>query len=55
MATLDRIDPVYTAWTPSAAGLSTEHETYIGRHRKTSGVRRFSLTRMFYSARHRVR
>ncbi|MEO9139036.1 MAG: hypothetical protein ABI345_08210 [Jatrophihabitans sp.] len=55
MATLERIDPAYTAWTPSAAGLATEEETYVGRHRGRSRTRGFSLTRMFYSARHRIR
>jgi hypothetical protein len=53
MATLDRIEPAYTPWTPSAAGLVTEEE-YTGRHRK-SGVRGLSLMRMFYIPRHRSR
>lgn len=52
MAVLDRIDPAYTAWTPSAAGIATEEETYEGRHRR-GGIKRLSLTAMFYSARHR--
>jgi hypothetical protein len=55
MATLDRIDPAYTAWSPSAAGLVIEDEDYIGRHRKPTGGRGFSLTRMFYTAKHRSR
>ncbi len=56
MATIDRIDTGYTAWTPSAAGITTEDETYIGRHRRpgTSG-KSFSLGRMFHTARHRAR
>ncbi|MDQ2796044.1 MAG: hypothetical protein M3Y06_02605 [Actinomycetota bacterium] len=54
MATLDRIDPRYTAWTPSAAGITTEDD-YIGRHRKAAGFRGFSLLRMFYTPRHRRR
>ena len=52
MATLDRIEPAYKPWTPSSAGLVTDDEEYTGRHRKPGG-RTFSLTRMFYSARHR--
>jgi len=55
MATLERIEPAYTAWTPSAAGLVTDDEVYIGRHRRTTGRRGFSLHRMFYTARHRER
>ena len=54
MATLDRIDPAYKPWTPSTSGLITEDETYVGKHRKPSG-RSFSLTRMFYSPKHRTR
>ncbi|MFN2561204.1 MAG: hypothetical protein ABR571_07915 [Jatrophihabitans sp.] len=54
MATLDRIEPAYTPWTPSAAGLATEDETYTGRHRKP-GSRSLSLMRMFYAPRHRSR
>ena len=34
MATIDRIDTGYTAWTPSSAGITTEDETYVGRHRR---------------------
>jgi hypothetical protein len=54
MATLDRIEPAYTPWTPSAAGLVTDDPEYVGRHRKL-GVRRVSLRAMFYTARHRAR
>ncbi|SHG77454.1 hypothetical protein SAMN05443575_2744 [Jatrophihabitans endophyticus] len=54
MATLDRIDPAFTAWTPSAAGIATEDEEYVGRHRKP-GARRLSLVAMFYTPRHRAR
>lgn len=54
MATLDRIEPAYTPWTPSAAGLVTEGEDYIGKHRKP-GARGLSLLRMFYTPKHRVR
>lgn len=51
MATLDRIEPAYTPWTPSAAGLGTDSE-YVGRHRKAA-LRRMSLRAMFYIGRHR--
>jgi hypothetical protein len=54
MATIDRIDPAYTAWTPSAAGLATDEDEYVGRHRKDA-FRSFSLRKLFYVARHRVR
>jgi hypothetical protein len=54
MATLERVEPAYKPWTPSSAGLVTDGEEYIGRHRKPSG-RSFSLTRMFYTAKHRAR
>lgn len=52
MATLDRIDPAYTPWSPSAAGMATEDELYLGRHRRT-GARRLSLTALFYTGKHR--
>jgi hypothetical protein len=55
MATIERIDPAYTAWTPSAAGLVTEDEGYIGRHRAPDLARHFSLRQLFYTARHRTR
>jgi hypothetical protein len=54
MATLDRIEPAYKPWSPSAAGLVTDDEDYIGRHRRPGG-RSMSLLRMFYSPRHRAR
>lgn len=54
MATIDRVQPAYTAWTPSAAGLATEDEIYVGRHRKP-GSRSRSLRHMMYRARHRTR
>jgi hypothetical protein len=54
MATLDRIEPAFTPWTPSTAGLVTEDEDYTGRHRKPGG-RSLALLRMFYSPRHRRR
>jgi hypothetical protein len=55
MATLQRIEPAYSTWTPSAAGLVTDEEEYAGRHRRPVRGRGFSLHRMFYTARHRVR
>jgi hypothetical protein len=54
MATLDRIDPAYTPWTPSTSGLITEDEAYVGKHRRPGG-RGFSFTRMFYAPKHRAR
>jgi hypothetical protein len=51
MATLDRIEPAFTPWTPSAAGLALEDE-YVGKHRKP-GVRRLSMFAMFYAGKHR--
>jgi hypothetical protein len=54
MATLDRIEPVYTPWTPSAAGLALEDELYIGKHRKP-GARRLAIFAMLYTAKHRRR
>lgn len=55
MATIDRVDPAYTAWTPSAAGIATESdaEDYVGRHRRPGNSRFFSLRATFYIARHR--
>ncbi len=54
MAILDRIEPAFTAWTPSAAGIGVDDDEYTGRHR-TPTRRSFSLHRMFYAARHRKR
>ena len=51
MATLDRIDPAYKPWTPSAAGLATEDADYVGRHRRR-GMRRLSVFALFYLPRH---
>lgn len=55
MATLERIEPAYKAWTPSAAGIAVEDEHYVGRHRKPEAGRGFSFKSMFYTARHRAR
>jgi hypothetical protein len=53
VATLDRIEPAYTPWTPSTTGLGVDDDTdYVGKHRAPSG-RALSLRRMFYTARHR--
>jgi len=52
MATLDRIEPAYKPWSPSAAGLATEDEEYVGKHRKPGG-RRLSVFAMFYAGKHR--
>ncbi len=54
MTTLDRIDPAYTPWSPSAAGMATETDSYVGRHRRP-GIRRLGLATLFYSAKHRTR
>ena len=54
MATLDRIEPAYTAWTPSASGLGLIDDEYVGRHRKP-GERRRSVFAIFYVGRHRTR
>ena len=53
MATVERIEPAYKAWTPSASGIVTEDEEYVGRHRTPNRARIFSFVRMFYTARHR--
>jgi hypothetical protein len=52
LATIDRIRPAYTTWSPSVTGIGvTEDELYTGRHRKT-GARGLGLLRMFHRARH---
>jgi hypothetical protein len=53
VATLDRIEPAYTPWSPVAAGLGVI-DTYVGRHRRR-GERRRSPLALFYVGRHRVR
>ena len=56
MATVDRVEPAYTPWTPSAAGIGTAvPDTYAGRHRCAGSRVVFSLRRLFYVARHRLR
>ena len=53
MATIERIEPAYVPWSPSASGFTTEDEDYTGRHRKPEHARSlFSVRRMFYAARH---
>lgn len=57
MATVDRIEPAYRAWSPTASGFAVPHDDahrYVGRHRRP-GSRGFSLHRMLYTARHRTR
>jgi hypothetical protein len=57
MATIDRIEPAYTPWSPSTTGFgsTTDEATdvYTGKHRRPEHARAFSFIRMFYSARHR--
>jgi len=57
MATLDRIEPTFTAWTPSASGIGIiEDDEYIGRHRKREARRTLrSVLGVFYVGRHRRR
>ncbi len=55
MATIQRVEPVYTAWAPSTSGFgesTTDTEEYVGRHRRP-GVRGLRLFAMFYRGRHR--
>jgi len=56
MATVDRVDPAYVPWSPSAAGFTSDAdratEEYIGKHRRP-GARTLGLMRMFYSGKHR--
>lgn len=55
MATIERIDTGYAAWTPTSAGIRTEDESYVGRHRRrNTAAKTFSLHRLFYAARHRL-
>ena len=54
MATLDRIEPAYTPWTPAAAEFVTDDRDYVGRHRRR-GIRGLGLLRMFYKPRHLAR
>jgi hypothetical protein len=56
VATLDRIEPVFRPWTPSAAGMATEDEEYVGKHRKLglAGLGRpLSILRLLYVGKHR--
>lgn len=55
MATIERVQPAYPAWTPSSPGIATGDEVYVGKHRKPHTWRALSLSRLFYVARHRVR
>ncbi|HZZ95975.1 MAG TPA: hypothetical protein VFE19_03110 [Jatrophihabitantaceae bacterium] len=59
MATIDRIEPAYPAWSPSTSGFTSTDEAteaYVGKHRRP-GARGFGILRMvsaaFYQAKHR--
>ena len=55
MATIDRIEPAYTPWSPSSSGFTARDEAaegYVGRHRRP-GARGLGLMRMFYAGKHR--
>jgi hypothetical protein len=55
MATIDRIEPAYTAWSPSSSGFTSTQgatEGYAGKHRR-DGLRRLAILRMFYAGKHR--
>jgi hypothetical protein len=56
MATIDRIEPAYTPWSPSTTGFGATTddatEVYTGKHRRP-GARAFGLLRMFYAGKHR--
>jgi hypothetical protein len=57
MATIDRIEPIRPAWSPTTAGFTSTDEAteeYVGRHRNT-GRRGLNVLRMFYVGRHRRR
>jgi hypothetical protein len=59
MTTADRVDPIgYRSWSLSgtAAAPSAVVDTgeYVGRHRKPEARRILSLSRMFYTGRHRA-
>ena len=56
MATIDRIEPAYTPWSPSTSGFTSAdeaREAYIGRHRRPGARANLNLLRMFYSGKHR--
>jgi hypothetical protein len=58
MATIDRIEPAYTPWSPSKSGfgeaVTTDvGEEYVGKHRRP-GARGLNILRMFYAGKHRV-
>ena len=52
MATIDRLEPAYVPWSPSASGFTTEDEEYVGKHRAPAKALRFALRKLFYAARH---
>jgi hypothetical protein len=51
MATIDRLEPAYVPWSPSASGFATENEEYVGKHRARRALR-FAVHKLFYVARH---
>ncbi len=57
MATIDRIEPAYTAWSPSTSGFTSTDEAtevYVGRHRRPD-ARGLGVLRMFSGAFHRAK
>jgi hypothetical protein len=53
MATVERIEPAYVPWSPSASGFATEDaDEYVGRHRAPGRMMRFAVRKLFYLARH---
>jgi hypothetical protein len=51
MATIDRLEPAYVPWSPSASGFANEDTEYVGKHRAPRALR-FALRKLFYVARH---
>ncbi len=62
MATIERVEPAYQPWSPSAAGFGADEagEEYVGRHRRSGrrvrhrrDVLRVLYVALFYTGRHR--
>ena len=59
MATIDRIEPAYTPWSPAKSGFGETvpadgaAEEYVGRHRRPGAARGLNVLRMFYTGKHR--
>lgn len=51
MATIERVEPAYVPWSPSASGFATD-EAYVGKHRAPVRAMRFAVRKLFYVARH---